>query len=256
MIVLVTGADGVLGSRVCVRLAERSHTVRAACPSDTAVPVAVTKVDCDLETGRGVADAVDGVDAVVHCATDRRRHRRVDRAGTRNLVEAAAQVGRPHIVYPGLVGADLVPDPYFRSRQAAEETVISSGLGWSVLRSTEFHQTLWESMARRARWPVMVVPAGMRHQPIDPDAVARRLVDLVEGGPAGRLPDIGGPRAYEATALAGSYLAATGLRRLVVAVNRPGIAGAALRAGANLAVGRVTDGAGWNEFVAEMMEAA
>ena len=99
----------------------------------------------------------------------------------------------------------------------------------------------------------MVVPAGMRFQPIDPAAVAVRLVDLVEAGPAGRVPDVGGPHAYEAKALAGSYLAATGTRRWILPVNQPGIAGAAFRAGANLTPNKVTDATSWNEFVAARM---
>jgi len=250
VIVLVTGACGVLGSRVCAELASRGHAVRAACRHDTSVPDTVSRVPLDLATGEGLPDAVDGADAIVHCATDRRRHRRVDRDGTR-LLAAAARAGGAHLVYPGIVGADLVPLPYLRSKVAAEEAVAGSGLPWSVLRSTDFHHHVWGLMARRARRPVMVVPAGMRHQPIDPQVVARRLVDLVEAGPAGRVADIGGPRRYEAAALARSYLAAAGMRRLVVRVNQPGIAGAALRAGANLVGEAVTEGASWNDFVAE-----
>ncbi len=252
MIVLVTGASGTLGSEVCRILAARAHTVRAATRSGP-VPDLTTPVVLDLATGRGIPDAVDGADAVVHCATDPRDHRRVDREGTRLLVEAAARAGRPHIVYPSVVGVDLVPLRYHRSKIAAEEAVAGSGLGWSILRATRFHQYVWDLMARLSRPPVMVVPAGMRFQPIDPAVVAARLADLAEQGPAGRVADLGGPRAYEAKALAGSYLAAVGKRRPVLALNQPGIAGAALRAGANLTPNKTADGATWNDFVAERM---
>jgi hypothetical protein len=41
---------------------------------------------------------------------------------------------------------------------------------------------------------VVPVPAGFRVQPIDPDEVAVRLVELTLGEPAGRVPDMGGPQ--------------------------------------------------------------
>lgn len=253
MNVLVTGASGVLGRRVCDLLVARAHAVHAATRRGTDIPELVTPVWMDLETGAGVPDGVDGVDAIVHCATDARRHRRVDREGTRVLVETARRAGSPHLVYPSIVGVDLAPLRYHRSKVAAEQTVTGSGLPWSILRATRFHHFVWKLMSRLSRPPVMVVPAGLRFQPIDPTVVASKLVDLVERGPAGRVPDLGGPRAYEAKALAGSYLAATGTRRWIVALNQPGIAGAALRAGANLTPNRVEEGMTWNDFVAERM---
>lgn len=256
MIVLVTGASGTLGRRVVSTLAGRAHAVRAMTRTRSArFPPPAEGVVADLDSGEGVPDAVDGVDAIVHCATDPRSHRRVDRDGTRVLVETARRSNVRHIVYPGIVGADVVPLRYYRSKRAAEDAVATSGIGWTVLRSTQFHEFIWWLLSKSARMPVALVPAGTRAQPIDPAAVATRLADALEQGPSGRLPDIGGPHAYEVTQLAQSYLTAMGIDRRVVPLNLPGIVGASLRAGANLTPNRADEGRTWNDFVAERMEA-
>ncbi|SCL20477.1 hypothetical protein GA0070624_2003 [Micromonospora rhizosphaerae] len=59
----------------------------------------------------------------------------------------------------------------------------------------------------------MPAPAGFRLQPIEADEVAARLVELALGTPAGRVPDIGGPRVYAAADLLRGYLRAARRRR-------------------------------------------
>lgn len=171
----------------------------------------------------------------------------------RRLVAEAVAAGVPHLLSAGSVGADLVPaDPYATDLDR-ERAVMESGSGWTVLRSTHLHDDLWARLERWSGLPVMVAPGGTRFQPLDPAVVARILADAVETGPAGRLPDVGGPFAYEVADLARSYLAAAGKRRLVVPLNRPGIAGAALRAGAALCPNRDRTGETWNDFVRKKM---
>jgi uncharacterized protein YbjT (DUF2867 family) len=256
VIVLVTGASGTLGRHVVSALAGRAYAVRAMTRTpDSRFPPPAEGVVADLGSGHGVPDAVDGVEAIIHCATEPRSHRQVDRDGTRLLVETARRSGVGHIVYPGIVGADIVPLRYYRSKIAAEDTIAASGIGWTLLRSTRFHEFVWWMLSRSARLPLAVVPAGTRAQPIDPAAVATRLADALERGPSGRLPDIGGAHAYEVTQLARSYMAAIELDRRILPLNLPGIVGASLRAGANLTPNRADDGRTWNDFVAERIEA-
>jgi uncharacterized protein YbjT (DUF2867 family) len=92
--------------------------------------------------------------------------------------------------------------------------------------------------------PVVVTPAGMRLQPIDVRDVAARLVELAVTGPAGRVPDIGGPDIETFTDIVLAYLRARGRRRVVVPIAFPGKTMRAFRAGANLvpeaAVGKIT----------------
>lgn len=252
MIALVTGASGILGRAVSRELVDRAHSVRGLTRStDSRLADGVTRVVGDLAGGAALRDAVDGVDVVFHCATDSRRHREVDVRGTERLIETATHTGRPAIVYPGIVGSDVIPLRYYRSKIEAENAISSSPLDWIVLRATQFHHLVWWALGRLARPPLMLVPHDTRFQPIDPRSVARLMIEASESGRGGRLDDVGGPTAYSSKDLARSHLAATGSAKRVLQLNVPGIVGASFRAGANLTPNRDTTGATWNDFVAE-----
>ena len=203
-------------------------------------------------TGVGLEEASRGVDSIIHSATAPTRAREVDLGGLERLMATAP---RAHVIYPGIVGSDLVPTPYYRLKSETEKALAESGVRWTVLRATQFHQLIWHWYAAPSRNPFLFVPSQTRYQVIDPFEVARRLADLVETGPQGRADDIGGPFAYEAAELARSCLAALGSVRRVVRYTKPGIAGAALRAGANVTPNRAA-GQTWNDFVERQMERA
>lgn len=256
MEVLVTGGTGVLGSAVVAELVSRVHAVRVLSRRPDAVVDTARVIPGSLASTGAVAEALDGVDAVVHCATDPRNHRQVDRDGTAALLETALRSGNPHAVFPGIVGSDVIPLGYYKSKIAAEELIESSDCPHTILRATQFHTLIWTTLDRLARFPLMVIPRDTRFQPIDHELVARLLADAVESGPQGRMDDIGGPMAYEAKDLAASHRAATGHGRRIVQFNLPGIVGAAFRAGGNLTPNRTVDGKTWNDFVAEQMAQA
>jgi uncharacterized protein YbjT (DUF2867 family) len=129
--------------------------------------------------------------------------------------------------------------------------IAGSGLGWTTLRATQFHDLALLTVRQLARLPVVPVPAGWRFQPVDAGEVAERLVELALGAPAGLVPDLGGPRIYELAELVRSYLRATHRHRPILPVRTPGRAARAVRAGANLAPERAVGRRTWEEFLAE-----
>ena len=207
----------------------------------------------DVAAGTGLDEAITGVDAVVHCASDPRNHRATDVTGTRRMATAARNAGGIHIVFPGIVGSDVIPLGYYRSKTAAEEILDGSGLPISIQRYTQFHELLWLLMSMLTKPPLAIVPHDTRFQVLDAAAAARHLVDAAEGDPAGRMPDLGGPTAYEARDLARSVAAALDRKRKVIGINVPGLVGAAFRAGGNLTPNRDDTGATWNDFIARKM---
>ena len=56
---------------------------------------------------------------------------------------------------------------YFESKLAAERFVANSGLPWTTLRATQFHESLLKLVQQMAKLPVVPVPAGWRFQPVD-----------------------------------------------------------------------------------------
>lgn len=241
----------MLGSGVTRIASERGHTVRRLSRRHRGEGWLVG----DVISGDGLEEAATGVDVIVHCASDPRRHEQTDVTGTRRLVAAARNAGGVHVVFPGIVGSDVIPLGYYRSKSAAEEILTQSGLQVSIQRYTQFHELLWMALSKLTKSPLTVVPNDTRFQVLDSRTAARHLVEAAERGPEGRLPDLGGPTAYDAKDLARSVATALGRKRKVVGLNLPGLVGAAFRAGGNLTPNRDDTGATWNDFVAHKIGA-
>jgi uncharacterized protein YbjT (DUF2867 family) len=218
----------------------------------------VELVPGDLATSQGIDAAVQGTEVVVHLAGSAKG----DEDKARHLVQAASRARVRHLVYISVVGADRIPVTsgldramfgYFAAKRAAEQQIAGSGLGWTTLRATQFHDLTLLTVRQLARLPVVPVPAGWRVQPVDAGEVADRLVELALGPPAGLVADLGGPRVYEMTTLVPEYLRATGRHRPTLPVRLPGRAARAYRAGANLAPDRAVGRRTWEEFLADRL---
>jgi uncharacterized protein YbjT (DUF2867 family) len=249
--VLVTGGTGRLGRHVVRRLTDAECQVRVLTRRSREPPDGIEFVVGDLATGEGVASAVDGAAAIVHCATSSKG----DVDATQYLVRAASRAGGPHLVYVSIVGIDRISSwRYPKAKLQAERVVADCGLPWTTLRVTQFYDYILAGLQKLARLPVVPVPAGFAVQPVDPDEVAARLVELTLGEPAGRVPDLAGPQVISWAGLLRGYLQASHRRRWVVPVPIPGTR--AVRAGGLLpapghAVGRRT----WEQFLTASLQA-
>ena len=258
-LILVTGGTGGLGRRVVLRLREAGREVRVLSRRTHDSTDGIEYVLGHLAKDEGVEAAVEGAEVVVHCAGSPRM--KEDVAQARNLVRAAQRAGVRHLLNISVVGADRIPVvsgvdramfSYFASQLAVERAVADSGLPWTNLRATQFHDGFILFMVQAmAKLPVIPVPAGFRFQPVDAGEVAARLVELTLGPPVGLAPDMAGPKVYEAADLLRGYLKAVRKRRLFVPVRFPGGAARAIRAGANLAPDRAVGRRTWEEFLAE-----
>jgi uncharacterized protein YbjT (DUF2867 family) len=260
--ILVTGGTGRLGRHVVRRLRDAGHEVRILSRRSHASADGVAYVTGDLLAGEGIEAAVKGAAIIVHCAGGRSR----DDEATRNLVRAASEAaGVQHLVHISVVGADEVSlvsgidramFGYFSMKLATERVVADSGVPWSILRATQFHDLMLLVVQAMARLPVIPVPAGFRFQPVDESEVAERLVELALGAPAGLAPDMGGPQVYTMADLIRAYLRASGKHRLLVPVPIPGKAARTVRAGANLTPERAVGQKTWDAFLAERLTSA
>ncbi|NUP22044.1 MAG: NAD(P)H-binding protein [Streptomyces sp.] len=226
--ILVTGGTGTLGRLVTERLRADGHEVRVL--SRHAQQYAV-----DLREGGPALDAaVAGVDTIVHCASSPGGG---DEEAAGHLITAARKSGVRHLVYISIVGVDRVPFGYYKTKLAVERLVEESGLGWTVLRTTQFHDLLVRVFAMVSKLPVMLLPTRVKDQPVEVAEVADRLAELAQGAPAGRVEDMGGPEVLTFDSLARAYLRATGRRRLVVSVPLWGKAYGGFRSGGHLTPG-------------------
>ncbi|MFG2289476.1 SDR family oxidoreductase [Streptomyces sp. NPDC048595] len=248
--ILVTGGTGTLGRPLIDRLLEDGHDVRSLSrrPHTGTERPRLRSYAVDLQDATGLAEALAGVDTVVHCATAPAGG---DAEAAGHLLDAARAAGVGHLLYISIVGVDRVPLRYYRTKLAVERLIADSGVGWTVLRTTQFHDLVLQLVRAGARSPVLPVPAGVRVQPVEVREVADRLAELAAGAPAGRVPDMGGPEVLTARDLARATLAAGGRRRLLLPVWLPGATAAALRRGGNLAPEHAEGRRTYDEFLAE-----
>ncbi|MEH0985030.1 SDR family oxidoreductase [Micromonospora sp. CPCC 205556] len=233
MRVLVTGAGGTLGRAVLPRLRADGFAVRAMSRRPRHDPAAEWVV-ADVGTGAGLVEAVAGVDAVLHLASQpggSRRTHQVDVLGTRRLAVAAGHAGVAHLVYVSIVGVDRVPFPYYRHKLAAEQVVAAGPVPWTVLRATQFPVFLDGLLRTASRLGPVVGDPAVLAQPVDQREVAARLAERLTAGPLGGIEEFGGPQVLRFDEAVRAWRAARGSRRPLLPVRFPGRLGRALRAG-------------------------
>lgn len=221
--ILVTGGTGGLGRPTVERLRTAGHDVRVLSrrPGNG-------RFVGDLETGKGVDAALDGIDTIVHLATNRRK----DTPATRRLLESAR--GVKHFVFISIVGVDLIPYSYYRDKVETERAIANSGIPFTILRATQFHDFVGEFLSAQRRLPFRIA-LGVPVNTIRIEEVADRLVELASADPAGRVADIGGPEHFSVREAVDTWQRAHGTSRPVLTLGIPGKIGAAFRAGHHMA---------------------
>ena len=250
MKILVTGATGHLGRDFVRAAAARGHALRLLsrrpAPADSPLPW----VTGDLNTGAGLSAAVEGVQAVVHAASDPHNAASADVEGTHRLARAARNVGVAHFVLVSIVGIDRIPLGYYRHKLAAERRLADSGVPYSILRASQFHYFVDLQLRQLARIPLLLpIPAGFRLQSIGTADVAAELWKVVTGYPVGLLPDLAGPEPMTLTEAARTWVAVRGLRKRIVPLPVPGALAAGFRAGRNTAPDRPQGQETWRAWL-------
>ncbi|PFX00361.1 hypothetical protein CJ469_04544 [Nocardia farcinica] len=203
MDVLVAGATGFIGQRLCPKLVTAGHRVRAMTRAPMSYRGVGTPVGADVADPASLRAALDGCDSayyLVHSLT-KTDFRARDATAARSFGTAAAAAGVDRIIYLGGLGDDNDDlSEHLRSRREVESLLADGGVPVTTLRAGIIvgHGGIsWEITRQLAEHlPVMVAPRWVRTrtQPIAADDVIRYLVGVLEiPETAGRTFDIGGP---------------------------------------------------------------
>lgn len=223
MRIAVAGGSGAVGAMVVADARSRGHEVRVLARSE----------GVDLRGGAG--PDLEGTDAVIDVlSTTGRDAASFFEETTRTLCAAEQRAGVAHHLALSIVGIDRAPHGYYAGKLAQEQAVATSGVPWTVLRATQFHEFAEQMLTRARLGPLQLAPR-MRTQPIAAREVAARLVDLAERAPAGRAPDLAGPREEWLPRMVRACALAHGRRMPIPAVALPGPFGRAMRDGSLLA---------------------
>jgi len=203
MKVLVAGASGFVGRRLCPALEEAGHEVRAMTRHPDTYEGAGTAVGADVQDADSLDEAMAGCDAayyLVHSLDDDDFENK-DAAGATTFGAAAERAGLKRIVYLGGLGDDSEElSAHLRSRREVESALAESGVPVTTLRAGIIvgdGGISWE-MTRQLvdHLPAMVTPRWVttRTQPIAVADVVRYLVGILEVPEAAdQALEIGGP---------------------------------------------------------------
>ncbi|WP_104175798.1 SDR family oxidoreductase [Arthrobacter sp. Y81] len=238
MKIAVAGGTGTVGHHVVSIARDRGHQV-----------VSLSRAyGVDLVTGRGLDEALRGVETVIDVSgiQTRSTKKAVDffTNSTQNLLAAETKAGVRHHLALSIVGIDTATSGLYAGKLVQEDTVRHGGVPWTLLRSTQFHEFVPMTVGMASLGPLVLVPQ-MRTQPVAAREVAEALVDAAEAGPLGRMADLGGPHAEELDDLVRAYLQKFRKRKQIAKIFIPGSMGKAMRSGdlipkPGAAVGRQT----------------
>ena len=208
--VVVIGGSGLIGSKTVAILRQGGYEVVVASP----------KTGVNSITGEGLKGAMADAPVVVDLANspsfeDKAALEFFETSG-RNLLAAEAAAGVPHHVALSIVGTDRMPDcGYFRAKVAQEKLIETSGIPYTIIRSTQFLEFLGGIAASSADGNMVRLSPGL-FQPIAADDVAAIVADVALGAPRNGIVEIAGPERAPFNEIVARYLKAIGDPRQVV----------------------------------------
>jgi len=210
MKIVVVGGSGLIGSQLVAKLRDRGHEVVAASP----------KSGVNTITGEGVKEAVSGAQVVIDLANspsfEDKAVLEFFQTSGRNLLAAEAAAGVRHHVALSIVGTDRTPENgYFRAKVAQEKLIESSGVPYTIIRSTQFMEFVGGIADAATTGNIVRVSPGA-FQPIVSDDVAAFVADVALAPPKNGIVEIAGPEKAPFNEIVARYLKAVGDPRQVV----------------------------------------
>ena len=212
MRIAIVGGTGFVGSQLTAHLAEHGHELvlvaRGSRSHAASAAAGAQFARADVVTGTGLAEALAGCQAVVNLVAvivekGRQTFDAVNRQGTANVAQAAAETGVAHLVQLSALGAG--PDPrfaYLASKWAGEQAIAIRGVPHTIIRSSLVFgpgDGFFVKLARLVRrtppfFPLPIAGDGRTlFQPIAAVDVARCIALALERGPSNGVVSIGGP---------------------------------------------------------------
>jgi uncharacterized protein YbjT (DUF2867 family) len=209
MKIVVIGGTGLIGSKTGAILRRGGHEVVAASPN----------TGVNTITGEGLKQAMAGTQVVIDLANspsfeDKAVLEFFETSG-RNLLAAEAAAGIRHHVALSIVGTDRSDNGYFRAKVAQEKLIKTSGIPYTIIRSTQFLEFLGGIAASSTDGNIVRLSPGL-FQPIAADDVAAIVADVALAAPRNGIIEIAGPERAPFNEIVARYLKAIGDPREVV----------------------------------------
>lgn len=235
--VLVTGAAGLVGIHTCRELSKNGWQVRALIRDPARAAMALGQLPVEFRVGdvrdaTALRSSLSGCGAVVHLAAiaiEKKGESYADSntAATERLISAARAESVQRLIFMSQNGADSrSPYPFLHSKGVAQNSVKTSGLGWTILRPSvifgpedQFANVLGRLI--RLTPKIFPLPGGgtARFQPIAVDDVARVIrISLEKKETLNQTYELGGAIPLTLRQMTERILTAMGTHRKLVPV--------------------------------------
>ncbi len=246
--ILITGGTGLVGKAVCALLLKRGIEYTVATHKR---PVEKNMVYMDLALMEEMDTSLLNRPIILHLASDK-KHPDNDVNGTKMLLQEIVKRNyNPHFIYISIVGTDQLPMTYFKQKFQVEEEIKKSGVSYSILRATQFHNYVDQILQQLLKFRLAILPKKVLVQPIDVSIVAERLVNMCFERPTNQIENIGGREVLTLEEMVDSWLGVKDERKTVVNIPLPGRAGRSLKAGCLTCEKKTNGGRNWREWVTD-----
>lgn len=187
MKIVIIGGTGLIGSNVTNKLRQLGHTVIAGSPS----------TGINALTGEGLSDALENTDVVVDLSNspsfeDGPAIQFFETVG-RNILSAELNAGVKHHVVLSIIGTHLMEGMgYMRAKKIQEDLVKSSGVPYTIVRSTQFQEFV-PTIAAGGTQGNEIHVSKIDFQPIAAEEVALFIARFAIAEPVNGTVEIAGP---------------------------------------------------------------
>jgi uncharacterized protein YbjT (DUF2867 family) len=192
---------GLIGSKTVAILRHGGHEVIAASPQSGVNTI----------TGEGLNEVMAGTQVVIDLANSPSfEHKAVlefFKTADRNVLAAESAAGVRYHVALSIVGTDRSDNSHFHAKVAQEKLMETSGIPYTIIRSTQFLEFLGGIAASSADGNMVRLSPGM-FQPIAADDVAPIVAKVALAAPQNGSVEIAGPERAPFNEIVARYLKA------------------------------------------------
>jgi uncharacterized protein YbjT (DUF2867 family) len=220
MRIAVVGGTGQVGSHTVEALRRARHD-----------PVILSRSrGVDVSTGKGLDDALAGVDAVIDVSNvqgpDVESTRKLFATATNNLLAAEQRARVKHHLLLSIVGVDRIEgNAHYAGKREQEKLVASGPIPYTIQRATQFHEFAGQVVSWMRKDQTAMVPPLLM-QPVAASDVGDVLAAIATGSPRrGRASDLAGPEPQDLVDMARRTLTARGESVRLIPSWRTGVFG-------------------------------
>ncbi len=210
MKILVIGGTGLVGKNVCEKLERMGNEVIIGAPSS----------GINILTGEGLTNALAGTETVIDLSNSQSPDDQIAldffRTAAKNLIEAEKRAHIRHHLVLSIVGTDRAQHiGYLQAKKHQEDAVIESGIPYTVIRSTQFHEHITTIIAVQGDDRNVQV-STIDYQPIALQDVVDYIIKFALEQPKNKIVEIAGPDRGLMTDFVEKYLKLKGEDKIVV----------------------------------------